>query len=194
MTLRFNDPRAAVAAVRAGDVDATFRTITDRATLPRDLQMIRAFDSPLELVVGPRHPLASARAHTTPIARAPRPGAGHRAAKRMGRVLRSTHRRIRSPFDTAGPNFGNEVLLDTLAVSADVATIVGARDRYTWPMNYDLRRIPLVNPTIAYPISLIVPRTNPHRGLRAIINHYGSLAPLPETTWLLSWAATPRRH
>jgi hypothetical protein len=96
-------------------------------------------------------------------------------------------------IDAAGPNFGNEVLLDALADSADVATLVGARDRYIWPTNYDLRRIPIVNPTLAYPLSLIFPRTNPHPGLRAIINHFRNLAPLPETAWLPSWATAPRR-
>jgi hypothetical protein len=96
-------------------------------------------------------------------------------------------------IDAAGPNFGTEVLLDALADSADVATLVGARDRYIWPTNYDLRRIPIVNPTLAYPLSLIFPGTNPHPGLRAIINHFGNLTPLPETAWLPSWAATPRR-
>ncbi|MFI0716273.1 hypothetical protein ACH4SK_37880 [Streptomyces inhibens] len=96
-------------------------------------------------------------------------------------------------IDAAGPNFGNEVLLDILADSADVATLVGSRDRYIRPTNHDLRRIPVVNPTLAYPLSLILPRANPHPGLRAIINHFGSLAPLPETAWLPSWATTPRR-
>jgi hypothetical protein len=90
-------------------------------------------------------------------------------------------------IDAAGPNFGNEVLLDTLAESADVATLVGARDRYIWPTNHDLRRIPIVNPTLAYPLSFIFARTNPHPGLRAIINHFGSLTPLPEPAWLPSW-------
>jgi DNA-binding transcriptional LysR family regulator len=193
VTLRVNDPRAAVAAVQAGDVDATFRTITDPAALPRDLQMIRAFDSPLELLVGPRHPLASARALTPAQLRRHRiwvPGIAPRSewAEFYDQLTTEFDLRV----DAAGPNFGNEVLLDTLADSADVATLVGARDRYVWPTSYDIRRIPIVNPTIAYPISLILPRTNPHPGLRAIINHFGSLAPLPETTWLPSWAATPR--
>ena len=71
-----------------------------------------------------------------------------------------------------------------------MATFVGARDRYIWPTNYDLRRIPIVNPTIAYPLSLILPRTTPHPGLQAIINHFASLPPLPETTWRPSWATT----
>ena len=194
VTLRVNDPRLAVAAVQAGDVDATFRTITDPAALPSDLQMIRAFDSPLELVVGPRHSLAAARTLTPSALRGHRiwvPGIAPRSewAEFYDQLTAAFDLRV----DAAGPNFGNEVLLDTLADSADVATLVGARDRYIWPTNYDLRRIPIANPAIAYPISLILPRTNPHPGLRAIISHLGSLAPLPETPWLPSWALTPYR-
>src|SRR5688500_17963122 len=34
VTLRVSDPRAAVAAVEAGEVDASFRTVTDPARLP----------------------------------------------------------------------------------------------------------------------------------------------------------------
>jgi DNA-binding transcriptional LysR family regulator len=194
VTLRVNDPRVVVAAVQAGDIDASFRTITDSATLPRDVQMIHAFDSPLELLAGPRHPLASARTLTPPQLRQHRiwvPGIAPRSewAEFYDQLATDFDLRI----DAAGPNFGNEVLIDTLADSADVATLVGSRDRYVWPANYDLRRIPIVNPTIAYPLSLIFPRTNPHPGLRAIIDHCGSLAVLPETVWLPSWATTRRR-
>jgi DNA-binding transcriptional LysR family regulator len=193
VTLRVNDPREATAAVQAGDVDATFRTITDPAALPRDLRMIRAFDSPLELIVGPRHPLAAARALTPPRLRGHRiwvPGIAPRTewAEFYDQLTTEFDLRV----DAAGPNFGNEVLLDTLADSADVATLVGARDRYLWPTNYDLRRIPIVNPTLAYPISLILPRTNPHPGLRPIIDHFGNLPPLPAATWRPSWAVAPR--
>jgi hypothetical protein len=92
--------------------------------------------------------------------------------------------------DAAGPNFGNEVLLDTLAESADVATLVGSRDRYLWPVNHDLRRIPIVNPSLAYPLFLIFADTNPHPGLRAIIGHMRSLAPAPEPAWRPSWAVS----
>ncbi|MGW5062579.1 LysR family transcriptional regulator [Streptomyces sp. NPDC004096] len=195
VTLRVNDPRTAVAAVQADEVDATFRTITDPAALPRELQMVRAFDSPLELVVGPRHPLASARALTPAQLRGHRiwvPGIAPRSewAEFYDQLTTEFDLRV----DAAGPNFGNEVLLDILADSADVATLVGARDRYIWPTSYDIRRIPIMNPTLAYPISLILPRANPHPGLQSIINHFGSLAPLPETTWLPSWAANPRRR
>ncbi|GAA0408774.1 LysR family transcriptional regulator [Microbispora corallina] len=189
VTLRVDDPGVAVAAVQTGDVDATFRTITDPAALPRELEMIRAFDSPLELLVGPRHPLASARALTPAHLRRHRiwvPGIAPRSewAEFYDQLTAEFDLRV----DAAGPHFGDEVLLDTLADSADVATLVGSRDRYVWPAGHDLRRIPIVDPVIAYPISLILPRTNPHPGLRAIVHHFGSLAPLPETTWLPSWA------
>ncbi|MFE9957337.1 LysR family transcriptional regulator [Micromonospora sp. NPDC005299] len=193
VTLRVNDPRAAVAAVEAGDIDASFRTVTDRAALPPDVQMIHAFDSPLELLVGPRHPLAAARRLTPPQLRKHRiwvPGIAPRSewAEFYDQLATDFDLRI----DAAGPHFGDEVLLDTLADAADVATLVGARDRYIWPTTYDLRRIPIDNPTLAYPLSLILPSTNPHPGLRGVITHLGSLPRLPETVWLPSWATRPR--
>lgn len=195
VTLRVNDPRAVVAAVQAGDIDASFRSVTDPATLPRDVQMIHAFDSPTELLVGPRHPLAAARTLTPAQLRRHRiwvPGIAPRSewADFYDQLAADFDLRI----DAAGPNFGNEVLLDILADSTDVATLVGSRDRYIWPTNHDLRRIPIVNPTLAYPLSLILPRANPHPGLRAIIDHFASLAPPPAATWRPSWAMAPRHR
>ncbi|MFG1781248.1 LysR family transcriptional regulator [Rhodococcus oryzae] len=193
VTLKVNDPRVVVAAVESGDIDASFRTVTDPATLPRELRMIHAFDSPLELLVGPRHPLAAARTLTPPQLHGHRiwvPGIASRSE--WGEFYDQLATEFDLRIDAAGPHFGDEVLLDTLADSADLATLVGARDRYIWPMNHDLRRIPIVNPTLAYPLSLILPRTNPHPGLRAIINHLASLTPLAEPAWRPSWATTPR--
>lgn len=195
VTIRVDDPRQAVAAVQAGGVDATFRTITDPAGLPDDVQMIRAFDSALELLVGPRHPLAAARALTPSQLRGHRiwvPGIAPRSewAEFYDQLTTEFDLRV----DGAGPNFGTEVLMDVLADSAELATLVGSRDRYVWPTSYDLRRIPVAKPTIAYPISLVLPKTSPHPGLRAVVSHFRNLAPLPETTWLPSWAAAPRRN
>ncbi|CCH19097.1 LysR family transcriptional regulator [Micromonospora lupini] len=191
VTLRVDDPRAAVAAVQAGDVDASFRSATDPATLPRDVRMIHAFDSPLELLVGPRHPLASARTLTPAQLRGHRiwiPGIAPRSEWSDFYDQLATDFDLR--IDAAGPHFGDEVLLDVLADSADVATVVGARDRYVWPTNHDLRRIPIGKPTLAYPLSLILPRANPHPGLRAVVDHCASLAPPPSPTWRPSWALT----
>lgn len=189
VTLKVNDPRVAVAAVEAGDVDASFRNVTDPATLPPDLRLIRAFDSPLELLVGPRHPLAAARTLTPAQLRGHRiwvPGIAPQSE------WADFYEQLTAEFDlrvdAAGPHFGNEVLLDTLADSTDMATLVGSRDRYIWPTNHDLRRIPIMNPTLAYPLSLILPTTNPHPELPGIITHLESLPRLPEPTWLPSWA------
>ncbi|MGC4812843.1 LysR family transcriptional regulator [Micromonospora sp. DT228] len=189
VTLRVDDPRTAVAAVQAGDVDASFRSVTDPTTLPRDVRMIHAFDSPLELLVGPRHPLAGARSLTPARLRGHRiwvPGIAARSEWADFYDQLATDLDLRT--DAAGPHFGDEVLLDILADSADVATLVGSRDRYLWPANHDLRRIPIVNPTLAYPLSLLLPRANPHPGLRAVLDHLASLAPLPTRTWRPSWA------
>ncbi|MER5389724.1 LysR family transcriptional regulator [Saccharopolyspora sp. NPDC002686] len=192
VTIRASDPRQAVTAVQTGDVDATFRTITDPARLPEDVQMIRAFDSPLQLLVGPKHPLAAARALTPAQLHGHRiwvPGITPRSewAEFYDQLTAEFDLRV----DAAGPNFGTEVLLDALAESPDLATLVGSRDRYAWPANYDLRRIPIADPAIAYPISLILPKTSPHPGLRGIIRHFRNLNPLPGATWLPSWAAMP---
>ncbi|GAA0960448.1 LysR family transcriptional regulator [Virgisporangium aurantiacum] len=194
VTLRVNDPRQAAAAVEAGDVDASFRTVTDPARLPRGLRMIHAFDSPSELLVGPKHPLASARTVT------PAQLSGHRIWV-PGIAPRSEwsefYDQLATEFDlrvdAAGPHFGDEVLLDTLAESADVATLVGSRDRYIWPTNHDLRRIPLVDPVIAYPLALILPATGPHPGLRAVITHLESLPRVPEPAWRPAWWVGRRR-
>ncbi|MER6846378.1 LysR family transcriptional regulator [Streptomyces flaveolus] len=191
VTLRVDDPHVTAAAVQAGEIDASFRSVTDPATLPPDVRMIHAFDSPLELLVGPRHPLASARTLTLSRLRGLRiwvPGIAPRSewADFYDQLTEAFDLRI----DAAGPNFGNEVLLDTLADSADVATLVGTRDRYIWPAHHDLRRIPVVNPTLAYPLSLMLPATGPHPGLGAVIDHLATLPPPPGPSWRPSWALT----
>lgn len=193
VTLRANDPRTVVAAIQAGDIDASFRTITDPAALPPGVRMIPAFDSPLELLVGPRHPLASARTLTPAQLRGHRiwvPGIAPRSewAEFYDQLVTAFDLRV----DGAGPHFGDEVLLDTLAESSEVATFVGARDRYLWPANYDLRRIPVADPALVYPLSLLLPE-NAHPGLRPIINHLRNLAPLTGEAWRPSWGLTQTR-
>ncbi|GAB2923225.1 LysR family transcriptional regulator [Streptomyces mayteni] len=194
VTLRVDDPRAVAAAVAAGEIDASFRAVTDPAALPPEVRMVHAFHSPLELLVGPGHPLASARTLS------PRRLRGHRIWV-PGIAPRSEwadfYDQLATAFDlrvdAAGPHFGDEVLLDTLADSGDVATLVGARDRYLWPKRHDLRRIPVVNPTPAYPLLLLLPRANPHPELRRVLAHLGSLPALPGPVWLPSWTTTAER-
>ncbi|BCJ33730.1 LysR family transcriptional regulator [Actinocatenispora thailandica] len=193
VTLRVEDPRLAVDAVRAGDVDASFRSVTDLSALPPEVRQVPAFDSPLELLVGPRHPLAGARTLTPARLHGYRiwiPGITPRSE--WARFYAELGAAFDLHIDPAGPNFGTEVLLDALADSADVATLVGARDRYVWPASHDLRRIPIAGPALVYPLSLLVPGTHAHPGLRPVLDHLAGLAPPPEPAWRPSWAPHAR--
>ena len=58
-----------------------------------------------------------------------------------------------------------------IAGSPALATIVGEQSRLFWPASYDLRRIPLRDPTPVYPHSLIWRRDNPHPALAALRDH-----------------------
>ncbi|MDQ0377602.1 LysR family transcriptional regulator [Amycolatopsis thermophila] len=191
VTLRAGDPRVVAAAVRAGDIDASFRTVTDPATLPPEVRMTHVLDVPLELLVGPGHPLAAARTVTPAQLRGHRiwvPGIAPRSewAEFYDELAADLDLRI----DGAGPNFGVEVLLETLADSPDVATLVSPRDRLTWPAHHDLRRVPVAGPAIAYPLSLIFRRVDPHPRLHAIIRHFRSLAAVPGPVWRPAWGRT----
>lgn len=188
VTLRVNDPHVAVAAVQSGKVDATFRTVTDPATFPDDVRMIHMFDSPVQLLVGPRHPLAGSKSVKPQQLKGHRiwvPGIAPRSEWQLFYEELAAEFGLR--IDSAGPHFGDEVLLDTLAESSDVATLVGARDRYMWPTGHNLRRIPITDPTLVYPISLIH-RTPPHPQLAAVIAHFAALESVAQPIWRPSWS------
>lgn len=90
-------------------------------------------------------------------------------------------------IDAAGPNFGTEVVLDTVAESADVATLVGAGSRVLWPPGHDLRLVPIVNPMPVYPHSLVWRRDNAHPALTALRTYLGQ-AERAANAWWPSWA------
>jgi DNA-binding transcriptional LysR family regulator len=67
------DADAAIAAVGSGVIDASFRAVTKTARqLPAGVEVARVLDDPLQLLTGPAHKLATARAVT------PAELAGHR--------------------------------------------------------------------------------------------------------------------
>src|SRR5689334_6483333 len=56
---------AAVAAVRSGAIDASFRAVAmPGRPLPEDMESVRVLDEPLQLLTGPAHALADARSVT----------------------------------------------------------------------------------------------------------------------------------
>jgi DNA-binding transcriptional LysR family regulator len=193
------DVNAATAAVEAGTIDATFHGVPSQQHLPEAISTARVINESHELLVGPRHPLASARTVT------PAQLAGHRiwmpGLAARGEVA-DYYAELATTFgltiDMLGPVFGNEALLDEIADSSDLTTLVGEHSRYLWPDSYDLRRIPIRNPTPVYPMSLIWRDDNPHPALTRLRGYLDSRrTDSPGTSvWIPKWgqrAAWPRQ-
>jgi len=190
------DAETAIAAIRSGTIDASFRALTRPVRqIADDIESARVFDEPVQLVTGPGHVFATAQAVT--------PGqlAGHRIW--MPGIVTGTewaafYDELAAAFgltiDAIGPNFGTEPLLETVADSPELATFVGEQTSLVWPAHWDLRRISVHEPTPVYPHSLIWQRDNPHPGLEALrayliapeTGHRGAQA---TETWTPAWAS-----
>jgi len=189
------DVEAAIAAVEAGTIDATFHAVTVAARhLPDAIKTARVLDEPHQLLVGPGHPLAGAHAVT------PAQLAGHRIwmpGMAAGTEWAAYYDELAAAFgltiDVVGPVFGNEALLAEIAGSAQLATLVGEGSRYLWPDSYDLRRIPVRDPAPIYPMSVIWRADNPHPALGKLRDYLESRrADTPEVeVWTPNWAARP---
>jgi DNA-binding transcriptional LysR family regulator len=197
VTLLDADVDAAIAAVAAGTIDATFHGVPPLLHVPAGISTARMIDEPHQLLVGPRHALASA--HTVTPAQL----AGHRiwmpGVGTRGEVA-VYYDELASAFglmiDMIGPVFGYEALLDEIAGSSVLATLVGERSRYLWPDSYDLRRIPIRSPTLIYPMSLIWRDDNPHPLLGKFRDYLAARKTAsPDTdVWIPEWAGTPARR
>ncbi|MQY08867.1 LysR family transcriptional regulator [Actinomadura macrotermitis] len=184
------DADAAIDAIRSGTIDASFRAVPQPGRrLPSDIEAARAFDEPLEILVGPVHELAAARAVTLADLAGRRiwmpgivPGTEWAAyydalAAAFGLTIEST-----------GPDFGIEALLDVIADSRSLATFVGELTRLVWPAAQGLRRVIVRDPVPVYPHSLVWQRDNPHPALAALRDHLDSAQPRPSGTWTPAWA------
>lgn len=182
------DADAAIAAIRSGTIDASFRAVR-RSTLPDEIHATHVLDEPVELLTGPAHKLATARVV------APDHLAGHRIwmpGNVAGTEWSAYYDDLATAFgltiDTIGPHFGTEPLLDTIADSMTLATFVGARTRLVWPADHDLRRIALRDPTPVYPHFLLWRADNPHPGIAALRDHLATRTPVDADTWTPDWA------
>ncbi|MGA5704161.1 LysR family transcriptional regulator [Peterkaempfera bronchialis] len=188
------DADAAIAAVRSGTIDATFRAVTLPARqLPDGIEAVRVLDEPIQLLTGPAHEFAEARAVT------PAELAGHRIwmpGNATGTEWAAYYDELAAAFgltiEATGPNFGTEALLDVIADSSALATFVGEQTRLVWPADYGLRRIAVHDPTPVYPHSLIWRSDNPHPALTALRHHLGSFRPDHDATgtWTPTWLGT----
>ncbi|NED10839.1 LysR family transcriptional regulator [Streptomyces sp. SID9124] len=180
----------AVAALRSGELDATFRAVgAPGRPLPDDIESARVLDEPLELLTGPAHALADARAVTlTDLV-------GHRIwmpgiapGTEWGAYYDDLVADFGLTIEATGPNFGSDALLDTIADTPSLATFMGKHSRLIWPESHDLRRIPITDPTPVYPHSLLWHRDNPHPGvaaLRAYLAATGGYG--AEGAWVPEW-------
>ncbi|MFD3579690.1 LysR family transcriptional regulator [Streptomyces sp. NPDC058644] len=181
------DADAAVGAIRSGTVDASFRALVQPARqLPDGIEAARVYDEPVQLLTGPKHPFAAARAVT------PAQLAGHRiwmpgivAGTEWAAYYEALATTFGITIEATGPDFGTEPLLDTIAGSAVLATFVGEQTRLVWPADDDLRRVAVHDPTPVYPHSLIWRCDNPHPALTALRDHLAALRPGPREagTW-----------
>jgi hypothetical protein len=185
----------AIAAVEAGTIDATFHGVPAQQHLPEVIKAARVIDEAHQLLVGPRHPLANARAVTPAQLAAHRVWMPGLAAR--GEVA-AYYDELATTFgltiDMVGPVFGNEALLDEIADSSNLATLVGERSRYLWPDSYDLRRIPIRNPALIYPMSLIWRDDNPHPALSKFRDYlYSRRTDPPDAEiWTPKWGQRSR--
>ncbi|MEU3570350.1 LysR family transcriptional regulator [Kitasatospora sp. NPDC036755] len=184
VTLGNENAAQAARAVLEGSVDASFRALSAHR-VPAGISAERLLDDPLELLVGPGHPLAHA-----PWIR-PADLAGHRIwvpGITPGTEWAAFYQALAETFglniDALGPHFGDEALMDALADSASLATLVGSRDRYLWPQSHDLRRIPLHEPTPVYPHVLLSRSGDQHPVLTALRDHLrASRLRAPDDVW-----------
>ncbi|MER6119248.1 LysR family transcriptional regulator [Streptomyces sp. NPDC001743] len=183
---------AAVAAIRSGAIDVSFRAVAAPGQpLPEDIASVPVLDEPLQLLVGPAHALAGAKSVT--LAQL----VGHRIwmpgivpGTEWGAYYDALVAEFGLSVEATGPNFGSDALLDTIADTPALATFMGEHSRLIWPAGHGLRRIPVTDPTPVYPHSLIWRRDNPHPALAALREYLDAQPSRPGgDTWKPAWAA-----
>jgi DNA-binding transcriptional LysR family regulator len=185
---------AAIAAIEAGTIDASFRAVGSPVSqLPRGLEAIPAVDDAHQLLVGPGHPLAAARSVTlAELVGHPVWMPGMLPGSEWDLYYDDLAEAFDLTIERVGPHFGTEHLLEVLADSSTLANLAGERTRYLWPDRYDLRRIPILDPTPVYPMSLIWRSDNPHPALATLRDHLAaSAAVATDDAWVPRWARRP---
>ncbi len=182
--------QAAIAALQAGTIDASFRAVGSPVSqLPPGIEKIAAGDDVHQLLVGPAHPLATARSVT------PADLVGQRIwmpgmlpESEWAAYFEDLADAFGLTIERVGPYFGH--LLDVLADSSTLAHLSGEQTRILWPDHYDLRRIPIRHPALVYPSSLIWHQDNTHPSLGILLDYLASTqVERPESEiWIPSWA------
>jgi DNA-binding transcriptional LysR family regulator len=198
VTIR-DSAQAAIAALQSGTIDASFRAVGSPVSqLPPEIEKMPGGDDAHQLLVGPKHPLASARSVT------PADLVGQRiwmpgmlAGSEWALYFDDLADAFGLSIERVGPYFGPEHLLDVLADSSTLAHLSGEQTRILWPDHYDLRRIPIRDPALVYPNSLIWHHDNTHPDLGILLDYLASaqVKRAEIEVWVPSWARPGRaRH
>ncbi len=182
---------AAIAAIQAGTIDASFRAVGSPASrLPPGIEKVPAAADAHQLLVGPAHPLASARSVTLVDLVGQRIWMpGMLPGSEWDIYYDDLAEAFGLTIERVGSYFGSEHLLDVLADSSTVANLVGEQTRYVWPDHYDLRRIPIRQPTPVYPGSLIWHHDNTHPALGALLGYLSTQVDRSGAdAWVPAWA------
>jgi DNA-binding transcriptional LysR family regulator len=189
-----DDGDDALAALDAGTIDLTFRALaTSAGRAPGGLRAGPVLRDRHQLLVGPSHPLADRRRLTPadladhPIWMFPMP-----AESEPGAYYRELAAVFGLTIDVVAPNFGNEALLEEIATSPRLATLIGRGSRYLWPADYDLRRIDVVAPAPVFPLHAVWAEHNTHPGLSTLLQYLERCCQDHESdddVWLPSWTA-----
>lgn len=184
----------ALTALRAGTVDLTFRALaTTAGQAPSGLRTGPVLRERHDLLVGPQHPLA-ARDRVSPADLAEHPiwMFAMPADSEPGAYYRELAEAFSLTIDVVAPNFGNEALLDELAGSSRLATLVGRGSRYLWPASYDLRRVPVVDPAPVFPLYAVHVEQHAHPDLPMLLDYLRERCGTDEAgdgLWLPAWTA-----
>lgn len=169
-TLVLRGLAASLPALQSGEIDATFAYHPD--PLPPGVESTVAYLEPHEVIVGAGHPLANRTA--VPVDELRRytfwiPGIVD--GSEWGAFYQELSAEFGLTIDSAGPNFGFEDLIGTIAESKSVITFWGERTREVGPWPRGVRRLRVVDPTPVYPWSLIWLSSNRHPDLGTLIEH-----------------------
>lgn len=162
--------RSAAPALLAGDIDAAYARVVGQTD--NRLAHTPAYLEPLYVLVGPRHAFAGRRS-------LPAAELNGTTAWMPGNVPGSEwtafYADLAAAFgvriETRGPYFGSDHLIDEIANEDGLLSFIGEGTPTRIPWNPDVVRIPVIDPTPVYPLSLLWHRDSRHPLLPALITH-----------------------
>ncbi|MRH93056.1 LysR family transcriptional regulator [Nocardia sp. SYP-A9097] len=171
-------------ALLSGRADVAFaRACGGPRPLPDGIDAVPAYLEPLHLLVGRDHPLAGRSAVGlgdigefnvwVPGAAVPSEWSDYyRDLSEMSGIAIDTTQRpeVFGNSDSADGPAPIELLVERIAASDTLATFSG--EGFAVPWHPHIRRVPIVDPTPAYPHALLWDTTNTHPGLPSLIAHF----------------------